>query len=121
MIWLRASSNCAWIIALIGCAFGVRAQSPPPKKSPAFCSHHLAEPSRTVVEKPCGTAVAVFTDGARSVALVGPQRRFAEPTASSAIVTHAWVRALSAPFAGSLEATTIAWLESALADQSPDL
>ncbi|MEA2699612.1 MAG: hypothetical protein QOI66_3883, partial [Myxococcales bacterium] len=53
--------------------------------------------------------------------LVGPERRFAEPSARDAVLTRAWVRALPAPFGGALNATTVAWLESALVDQSPDL
>lgn len=130
---LRAPSTCALIAALIGGAFGStlgvtsadawpKAPPPPsPSPSPNFCFRRAAQPSRMVVERPCGVTVAVFTDGARSVALVGPERRFAEPSARDAVVTQAWVRVLPAPFGGALDAATTAWLESALVDQSPDL
>jgi hypothetical protein len=63
----------------------------------------------------------MLTDDARSVVLVGPKRRFEEATAKSAVVTTAWVRVLPAPFAGTIDVATTAWLNAALADARPDI
>jgi hypothetical protein len=64
---------------------------------------------------------AVLTDGARSVVLVGPTRRFEEASAKSAVVTTAWVRVLPAPFAGTMDVATSDWLKAALTDARPDI
>jgi hypothetical protein len=86
-----------------------------------FCDRRQSDPARTILERPCGTAQAVLTDGARSVVLIGTERRFAEPSAASAVRTTSWVRLLPAPYAGSPDAALERWIAGALADQSPDL
>ena len=78
----------------------------------------LSDPARTVVTDATGAWVATFTDGARTVALVGPARTFAEATAAHPVVSTTWVRLLAAPFAGTVDT---AWLDAALADSSPDI
>jgi hypothetical protein len=88
--------------------------------SDPFCSRRLEDPGRIIVERPCGTPRAVLTDGARSAVLEGPARAFTEPAAAAVQTTH-WVRALPAPFPGSLDAALERWLEGALADGAPDL
>ena len=78
----------------------------------------LTDPARTVVSEPSRGWLATFTDGARTVTLAGPARRFAEPNTPATIETTTWVRVLDAPFAGSVD---VAWLFTALDDPSPDL
>jgi cell wall-associated NlpC family hydrolase len=113
--------------ALLGCA-GARPAVVVTEHKPAvpsapdsFCHRRAVDPPRTIVERPCGTGVAVLTDGARSALLFGAQRRFEEATARHPVVTSAWVRVLPAVFSGTVDAGTTAWLTAALADQSPDL
>jgi len=84
----------------------------------------LATPSRTVVRDSRGVALAVFTDGARTVRLIGRVRTFSEPAFTAAsVTTDAWVRL--APKAWSKGAEYAAWfrpwLTKALADTSPDV
>jgi cell wall-associated NlpC family hydrolase len=86
-----------------------------------FCTRQLSEPPRTVAERPCGTALALLTEGARTVLLTGPERRFDEPTAAAAVVGTGWVRVLPAPYPGTLNPATAAWLDRAIRDQSPDI
>jgi hypothetical protein len=83
------------------------------------CSHRAADPPRTIVERPCGTMRAVFTDGARAVLLVGAERSLAEP--SAALRTRDWVRVLPSPYRGSMDQALARWLEVALAASEPDL
>jgi cell wall-associated NlpC family hydrolase len=102
------------------------ASLPEPAPVPAadltpFCARRLSDPPRTVAERPCGTEVALLTDGARTALLTGPERRFEEPTAAAAVVGTGWVRVLPAPFAGTLDAATTAWLDRATRDATPDI
>lgn len=77
----------------------------------------LTNPSRTQVLS--GTTVlATFTRGARTVVLSGPSRTFGESTTSATVTTTAWVRLLSAPFAGTVDTS---WLTTALGDTRPDV
>lgn len=78
----------------------------------------LGDPGRTVVRDGNGAWVATLTDGARTVALAGPRRRFTETSASHAVTSTTWVRILPTPFAGAMDVT---WLEAARADTSPDV
>jgi hypothetical protein len=130
MVSLRGWAVCAWAMVLTTgtCAkpaavnHGDAANDLPVAAPPdPFSPRRLSDPPRTVAERPFGTTLAVLTDGARTVVLVGPQRRFEEPTAKNAVVTTAWVRALPAPFSGALDDKTTAWLDAALVDPSPDL
>src|SRR5436190_688684 len=109
------------------CTKAPPSETPPPRPDAApvvsrpFCPQRASDPPRTIVERPCGTLLAVLTDGARTALLEGPERVFSEPSAASAVRTRAWVRVLPAPFSGSLDASLERWLEAALADQRPDL
>jgi cell wall-associated NlpC family hydrolase len=121
MSWRRLAASS---LVLAACA-RPEPPRPPPEPAPAavapFCTHRLADPPRTAVERPCGTAVALLTDGARSALLGGPERRFAEPSAAAAVLTDAWVRVLPAPFGGTLDPATAAWVDRATRDQAPDV
>ena len=75
-------------------------------------------PARTVVTDATGAWLATFTDGTSTVTLAGPSRTFTEPNAAHPVITTIWVRALGAPFAGTVDE---GWLTNALADPSPDL
>ena len=77
-----------------------------------------SSPARTLVKDSSGNLLATFTDGSRSVALVGPARTFAESTTSATVRTTSWVRLLPSPSTGQVDE---AWLTSALADRSPDV
>jgi cell wall-associated NlpC family hydrolase len=84
----------------------------------------LENPARTVVRDQKGAVLATFTDGARTVALTGPTRTFAEPRFSEATVTTTtWVRL--APQAWTPGAEKAAWFgewfETARKDTSPDM
>lgn len=83
-----------------------------------FTTSRASAPARTLVKDSSGKLVATLTDGARSVVLAGPSRRFAESTTSATVTTGAWVRLLAAPFTGTVDR---AWLTTALADRSADL
>ena len=55
----------------------------------------LAHPARTIARIPSGKVVATMTDGSRTVALLGPERIFADPGLTAATVTTStWVRIL---------------------------
>lgn len=75
-------------------------------------------PARTIVEDAQGAWVATFTDGARTVALAGPARRFDEATATNGVTSRTWVRVLPSPFDGRFDPQ---WLADARADRSPDV
>jgi len=77
-----------------------------------------SKPSRTAVTDSAGSWIATFTDGARSVALAGPARRFAEAAATYAVASSTWIRVLAKPFMGQVD---VAWLNAARADSSPDV
>lgn len=85
--------------------------------SGALRQERLADPDRVVVQDDLGV-VATFTVGARTVALRGPQRVFAESTTTATVTTTTWVRLLPAPFTGTVDT---AWLSDRLADRSPDV
>jgi cell wall-associated NlpC family hydrolase len=90
----------------------------------AYTFERLPHPARTLVRDKNGAVLAVFTDGARTVRLTGPSRRFAEPEFTKATVTtDAWVRL--APRAwhegAQKEAWFPAWLRDARRDASPDV
>jgi cell wall-associated NlpC family hydrolase len=76
------------------------------------------DPARTIVTNAKGSWVATFTDCAFTVTVRGPQRTFAEATASHPVKSTTWVRLLPAPFDGAVD---MVWLEQARADTSPDL
>ena len=81
-------------------------------------------PDRTVVREADGAIVATFTDGARTVSLIGPKRTFAEPSTTSAKVrTTTWVRLAPRPWRAGAEhaAWFEPWFLNALRDRSPDV
>lgn len=84
----------------------------------AFTIRRLTDPARSVVFDASGARIATFTDGARTVALAGPPRRFAERATPAIVETTTWVRLLDAPFRGSVNRR---WLLAALRDRSPDI
>jgi cell wall-associated NlpC family hydrolase len=96
-----------------------------PSADPAgFVFTRLAGPDRTVVTDRAGTVVATFTDGARTVAVTGPERTFAEPRFTHAAVRHTtWVRLAPEPWtAAAADAPWVRpWLTERLADTSPDV
>jgi hypothetical protein len=65
-----------------------------------------------------GAPLAAFTYGSRTVTVTGPQRTFFEDTAGARVVTSTHVRLLPEPFTGTVDQV---WLESAIADASPDI
>lgn len=81
-------------------------------------TRRVTDPARTLVEDAAGNWVATFTDGARTVALAGPSRRFDESTAAHGVTSSTWIRVLPQPFSGEFDR---GWLASARADGSPDL
>jgi hypothetical protein len=78
-------------------------------------------PTRSVLEQPCGTVVAILTDGAYTARLVRAPRTFSEPSAAAPIQTRDWVRVLPAPFDGTVNTTIKDWLLDAVGDDGPDL
>ncbi|HET6280569.1 MAG TPA: hypothetical protein VFH73_06375, partial [Polyangia bacterium] len=86
----RHTRRVAWLCALT--ALGCRGSTVPAQPrdvvsghSPstgADCERRAHDPPRTLLERPCGTPFAVLTDGARTVVLAGPERRFEEATAA---------------------------------------
>lgn len=84
----------------------------------------LANPGRTVVRDQTGAVVATFTDGARTVAMTGPTRTFAEPRFTKAtITTTTWVRLAPQPWAAGAEKADwfAPWFDKARQDTSPDV
>jgi cell wall-associated NlpC family hydrolase len=84
----------------------------------------LANPGRTVVRDQTGAVLATFTDGARTVALTGPKRTFAEPKfTDKTITTTTWVRLAPEPWAPGAEkaAWFTQWFDAARQDKGPDV
>jgi cell wall-associated NlpC family hydrolase len=80
--------------------------------------HHLEDPHRTVVRDVDGAWIATFTEGARTVTLAGPERRFDEEAAADPVSSTTWVRVLDAPYRGEIDG---GWLAAAREDTSPDV
>jgi cell wall-associated NlpC family hydrolase len=84
----------------------------------------LENPGRTVIRDQKGAVIATFTDGARTVALTGPTRTFAEPRFSKATVTTTtWVRLAPQAWAPGAEKSEWfgEWFEAARKDTGPDV
>ncbi|WP_433559496.1 NlpC/P60 family protein [Pseudonocardia xinjiangensis] len=80
--------------------------------------------ARTSMVDAAGTVRATFTDGARTVTLDGPLRRFAEPRFTTASVsTRVWVRLLPRPWheGAQREAWFQPWLAENLNSTAPDV
>jgi cell wall-associated NlpC family hydrolase len=118
-------SSAVVAVAGVGCSKAAPPVSAPGGPAPTaferFCSHRLVDPPRLVLERPCGSGVAVLTDGARAVLVTGPERPFGEATAGTPVVTRSWVRVLPAPFSGTLDAATEAWVDRASRDAGADV
>lgn len=78
----------------------------------------LANPDRTLVTDAAGKQLAIFTDGAYTVTLTGPERTFSEATTPYSVTHTTWVRSLPTPFAGQVDKL---WLTEKLRDGSPDI
>lgn len=83
-----------------------------------YVYERASKPARTIVTSRTGIWVATFTDGARTVALKGPERTFSEATAAYPVVHSVWVRLLPEAFGGTVDES---WLDRALSDSSPDI
>ncbi|HWM59607.1 MAG TPA: NlpC/P60 family protein [Pseudonocardia sp.] len=84
----------------------------------------LDRPARTIARTPTGEVVATMTDGARTIALLGPERIFADSDFTAATVTTTtWVRFLPQEWNPGAERQPWfqSWLAQALGDTSPDL
>jgi hypothetical protein len=93
----------------------------PAATSSALVVVRRSAPPRTEIRDAAGTLLAELTDGARTVSLAGPGRRWGEPGLSTTVTTQRWVRLLPMPFDGAFDAADAAWLAMALADRSPDV
>ena len=81
-------------------------------------------PDRTIVETTAGKQVAVFTDGARTVAFTGPTRTFSEPaTTTATVTTDAWVRLAPQRWSEGAQHDDwfASWFGQQVASTSPDL
>jgi hypothetical protein len=119
-----AVADTADEVAVEGAPLEVSGSASVPPADPANLTYQrVADPNRTIAKDAAGRTVAVFTDGARSVRLSGPVRRFAEPKFTSATVTtDAWIRLAPQEWkAGEEKAAWYKpWITAALADKSPD-
>ena len=88
-----------------------------------FSYSRLADPPRTVVADSTGRVVATLTDEARTVNLLGPTRRFAEPGTAAGVTSQTWVRMLPGPWTAGAEREPWfrPWLDTALSDRGPDV
>lgn len=93
----------------------------PPGLLGDHCTRRERDPGRTVVERPCGTPLAVLTDGARTAIVFGPERTFTEATAPAPVTSRVYVRLLPTPHEGGLSNAAGRWLEMAAAAPAPDL
>jgi cell wall-associated NlpC family hydrolase len=120
--WVLGTALAASALLLIPMAPTARAPvenfSPAPARAEAFVVTGNGAAGMTKVFDGAGKWTATFTPGARTVALAGPERTFAEATAGAAVVTSTYVRLLPEPFTGDVD---VVWLRSAMTDPSPDL
>ncbi len=89
-----------------------------------YSYQRLSEPDRTQLVDADGKVVAVMTDGARTVHIVGPKRTFAEPRFTKAeLYTEYWVRLAPREWyeGAEKEKWFTDWLAKARTDQSPDV
>ena len=129
----RMLAVLAVAVGVTGIAVGLaRAGTPTPAASsdPAVPPagqlqyQRLDAPARTIARAPAGEVVATMTDGARTVALLGPVRTFADPDFTAATVTTtAWVRLMPQEWSSGTERQPWfqPWLDHSLGDTSPDM
>ncbi len=89
--------------------------------APRWTTLRLSEPARTEVHDAAGALLAELTDGARTVPIAGPSRSWGEPGLATVVTGDRWVRLLPAPYDGVFDESDERWLQSALADRSPDV
>ncbi|UMP06826.1 hypothetical protein [Amycolatopsis sp. EV170708-02-1] len=141
--WVRALRVAIWLSVIISSVVtiylgpGVRTVTgvPPvnalavrimagPYRVAGYRFERLSRPARTVVRNDAGAVVATFTDGARTVVLAGSARDFlVSKSGSSVVKSETWVRLLPLPWKEGGEGGEWfrAWLDTALADRSPDV
>ena len=91
---------------------------------PAVRYSRLDGPPRTVLRDGDDAVIATMTDGARTVALAGPRRTFADPRFTTAEVTsRVWVRLLPREWVAGTEQQPWfrGWLDEHLRDRGPDV
>lgn len=137
-LWLAVCAVCLGIVIGAVAMYHIRTSSPAEATGPGQAEGgalpnvddgnltfvQLSEPARTEVRDSRGTVVAVFTEGARAVRINGPERTFAEPTYTTAVVTtNAWIRLAPEEWhPGSESADWFRpWLRQAVADRSLDV
>ncbi|MEV7778012.1 NlpC/P60 family protein [Kitasatospora sp. NPDC088351] len=84
----------------------------------------LTGPDRTVVRDARGGVVATLTDGARTAALTGPSRTFAEPgTTTATLVGDTWVRLMPQPWKAGAESEGWfrGWFQQSLGSSADDV
>ena len=85
----------------------------------------LTRPDRTEVHRRTdGAVVATLTVGARTVVFAGPQRRFTEPSSTSAVIdSTSWVRLAPRPWQPRrhLDEKAAGWLLDQLEDRDPPI
>jgi cell wall-associated NlpC family hydrolase len=122
MAWVLGTALAASALLLIPMV--PRASAPvenissAPTGAEAFVITENGAASITKVFDGAGKWLATFTLGARTVAVAGTQRTFAEDTAGAAVITSTYVRLLPEPFTGGVDGV---WLRSAMTDTSQDL
>jgi len=129
----RAFAVLAVAVGITGIVVGLaRAGAPSPAaNSPTVAATggrleylRLDAPARTIARTPGGEVVATMTDGARTVALLGPQRTFADPDLTAAtITTTTWIRLMPQEWIPGTEHEPWfqPWLDRTLGDISPDM
>ena len=120
-------------VGITGIAIGLARDGTP---TPAADSHpavppvgqlqyqRVDAPASTIARTPSGEVVATMTDGARTVALLGPERTFADPDYTAATVTTTtWIRLMPQEWTSGSERQPWfqPWLEDTLGDTSPDM
>ncbi|HEX8865527.1 MAG TPA: NlpC/P60 family protein [Lentzea sp.] len=106
---------------------GVRAgvaRARPDEPGRDYRFERLNAPPRTVVRDEHGAVVATFTDGARTAAITGPSRTFAEPARTPAVVTTpVWARLIPQPWRPDAEREEWfrPWLDAAVVDRGDDV
>ncbi|MGW4892290.1 C40 family peptidase [Kitasatospora sp. NPDC004240] len=97
---------------------------PTARAAESYRYERLTAPARTVVRDGRGAVLATLTDGARTAALTGPGRTFAEPgTTSATVVGDTWVRLMPQPWKAGAETQEWfrTWFRQSLGSTSDDV
>ncbi|MFC4148868.1 NlpC/P60 family protein [Micromonospora mangrovi] len=98
-------------------------QGAPADASGELTYERLTRPARTQVSDAEGRVLALFTDGARTVRVSGPERTFGEARFTHATVTtDGWIRLAPKPWKAGAERESWfrPWLSRMVKDRSPD-